>query len=240
MRAEPLAPAARHFLLFSVPPYERAPVALAVNRLVGDVRVKLSSSIAAWNAVLRLYVRELPRRYPGASARLVDTWTWLDDLLDRADEQGFVNTKSWCPLYARGIDVSGVPEELSLEECGGSVRRSLILPLAACDSSLPSRLVRTQLAQHFWYDGVHPTWAVHRLLAASIRQQLSRSAAGASLELPSQADLDKHFPLEQLTDEERGEREQEYRRTVLSGEQGASAGAGEHDDGLPSLYPVLA
>ncbi|GAA5836060.1 hypothetical protein JCM9279_002181 [Rhodotorula babjevae] len=208
---------ARHFLLFSVPPYERAPVVLAVNRLVGDVRVKLGASIAAWNAVLRLYVREIPRRHPGASARLVDTWTWLDDLLDVADEYGFVNTKCWCPLYARGRYEAGVPEELSLEECGAS------------------------LAQHVWYDGVHPTWAVHRLLAASVRQQLSsRTAPASSLELPSPADLDKHFPLEQLTEEERSDREKEYRSTVLSGQEGESAGARAHDDGLPSLFPVLA
>ncbi|GAA5899367.1 hypothetical protein JCM8208_001629 [Rhodotorula glutinis] len=207
---------ARHFLLFSVPPYERAPVVVAVNRLAGDVRVKLGASIAAWNAVLRLYVREIPRRYSGASAELVDVWSWFDGLLDRADEYGFVNPKSWCPSYARGSGVAGVPEQLSLEKCNGS------------------------LAQHLWYDGIHPTWSVHRLLAASVREQLSRRTAGLSLGLPSLADVDKHFPLEQLSYEERSEAESEYRRTVLSGEEGRSTTASGRDDELPTLFPVLA
>ncbi|GAA5936760.1 hypothetical protein JCM3775_000190 [Rhodotorula graminis] len=207
---------ARHFLLFSVPPYERAPVVVAANRLVGDVRVKLGASIAAWNAGLRLYVREIPRRYPGASVELFDLLSWFDELLDRADEYGFVNTKSWCPSYARGSGVPAVPANLSLEECSGS------------------------LMQHLWYDGVHPTWAVQRLLAASVREQLSRSTASSTHGLPSQSEVDRHFPLEHATEEERSEAESEYRRTVLSGQEEGSTAASAHDDGVPTLFPVLA
>ncbi|TNY22761.1 hypothetical protein DMC30DRAFT_116023 [Rhodotorula diobovata] len=206
---------ARNFVLFTIPPYERAPVVVAVNRIVGDVRPKLGASVAAWNAVLRLYALEIPRRYPGTSAKLFDTWAWFDELLDRADEYGFLNSRGWCPLYARGLYSPVVPEQLNLDECG------------------------VPLEQYLWYDGVHPTWAVHRLLAASVRQQLSRKTSESQLALPSQAELEANFPIVQGSEEEKEETAKEYRRTVLAKEDGAPQPAPAGHSDPATLFPVL-
>lgn len=208
---------------------------VAVNRIVGDVRPKLGASVAAWNAVLRLYALEIPRRYPGTSAKLFDTWAWFDELLDRADEYGFANSKGWCPLYARGLYSPGVPEQLNLDECGAPVRSSLPGHLRDLELTCPC----AQLEQYLWYDGVHPTWAVHRLLAASVRQQLSRKTFESELALPSQAELETNFPIVQGSEEEKEELAREYRRTVLAKEDGAPQPASAGHSDPATLFPLL-
>ncbi|BGP38621.1 hypothetical protein JCM10450v2_002570 [Rhodotorula kratochvilovae] len=213
---------ARNFLLFTVPPYERAPVVVLVNLYAGDVRAKLDTAIAAWNVELKAYAQKFAAKYPDADVEVFDTWAWLDELLDNCDKYGFKNDDGWCPWYSLGMYWPDVPENVDLQECGAS------------------------LEKYIWYDGAHPTWSAHRLLAAGVRRHLSRNTRAAlplALQQRSLADdLAADFPL-LPAEAGRDEVAQEYRGSVAAKSRRAQvAGAPKHflhQRRRPVLNPVL-
>ncbi|GJN87409.1 hypothetical protein Rhopal_000358-T1 [Rhodotorula paludigena] len=180
---------ARTFLLFKVPPYERSPIVSLIDSVVENTRNNVDVSAAALNKDLELYVDQAPEKYPGADFRLFDTVEFFDDVLDNAKSKyGFENDDGWCPWYSLGMYKANVPPALSLKEC-----------------SVP-------LEKYLWYDGVHPTWSVHRLLAAAVQRFLSREGRTEQSVQRRDAILDD-FPVDQAVDAAAAE--EEYRRLYV-------------------------
>lgn len=201
---------ARNFLLFKVPPYERSPIVSLIDSVVENTRNNVDVSAAALNKDLELYVDQAPEKYPGADFRLFDTVEFFDDVLDNAKSKyGFENDDGWCPWYSMGMYKANVPPALSLKECGVPVR----LSLAHSSSRLPflTPLV-TQVEKYLWYDGVHPTWSLHRLLAATVQRFLSREARTEQSVQRRDVVLDD-FPVDQAVDVAAAE--EEYRRLYV-------------------------
>lgn len=135
--------------------------------------------VAIWNDALRLFVLEFPRLFAGSSVILFDTRPLFNTVsspfaMSIRDSHFAFSTDLGQSVHLR------VPEQhrvnsSSMRHC----ESKLIIRNSACPEyilatnvgiSLPDCIV--PLAEYFWYNGYHPTPAIHQLLAQGIKSTM--------------------------------------------------------------------
>ncbi|KAG9233858.1 hypothetical protein BJ875DRAFT_377718 [Amylocarpus encephaloides] len=136
---------ARNFVVLSVPPVERSPLALAN----GEAERKIEGEkIREWNERQEMLVRELKSGREGVNVFLVDAGALftkvLDDVKSFPETAGYRNTTAYCRSYENGTPA---PNTMTAG-CGVPVN------------------------QYFWLNSLHPTYPMHEVIAKEVAMQL--------------------------------------------------------------------
>ncbi|GAA6009454.1 hypothetical protein JCM10207_003787 [Rhodosporidiobolus poonsookiae] len=112
----------------------------------GDAAVgEFMTHVGLFNSALASLSSSLPTLYPGSRVALFDTLSFLSAILDAPAQYGFLEADVFCPAYAELMDMP----DAELAQCAWPMR------------------------EYVWWNAYHPTWAVHKLLAAVIGNTLS-------------------------------------------------------------------
>lgn len=96
----------------------------------------------SFNEALSSFAATIPLAYPTTHVTIFDTQGVFNDILDSPASHGFSDSTSYCSSYS---SISTNPNAF-LPQCGWP------------------------LAEYVWYDGSHPTWRVHEILAGKVAQ----------------------------------------------------------------------
>ncbi|GAA5820703.1 hypothetical protein JCM11251_003119 [Rhodosporidiobolus azoricus] len=140
---------ARNFLILLMPPTWRSPY---IRSFGDEMHTTFVKNIAAYTSSLEALAASLPARFAGLKVATYDTKPLFHAILDDPAAFGF-NAKvadSACTAYWSKWPYT--EPEASLEECGAPLK------------------------EYIWMDEYHPTWTVHKLLAAGVAETLSSAS----------------------------------------------------------------
>lgn len=100
------------------------------------------STLGLFNEALTAFTATVPLAYPDSEVTVIDTQPIFNDILDSPATSGFADSRTFCPSYAT---ISTNPN-IFLPQCGWP------------------------LAGYVWYNGTHPSWRVHEILAGKVAQ----------------------------------------------------------------------
>ncbi|GAA5993450.1 hypothetical protein JCM10908_002195 [Rhodotorula pacifica] len=123
-----------------------------------------TSALDLFDEALTSFTTTIPLAYSATQVTLFDTLPVFNDILDAPASHGFMDSTSYCPAYS----ATSLNPNIFLPQCGWP------------------------LAEYVWYDGSHPTWRVHEILAGKVAQTMAPPAV-TSEALPNgsaQASLD--------------------------------------------------
>ncbi|KAH8548157.1 hypothetical protein BGW37DRAFT_431400 [Umbelopsis sp. PMI_123] len=126
----------KSFLIINVPPIDRAPGSGGKPMLTANINI--------YNSILSNYTTAFASNHIDAHVFYVDTYAYLNTVLDNAPNYGFKNITSFCPNY----DAPDFNTNYAAYGC--------LAPY-----------------EYFWYNSGHITYPVHKLLAGKISDMLN-------------------------------------------------------------------
>lgn len=151
---------ARNFLFLTIPPTGRTPALKATTTVnVTDyastvilyglpvarfraTRKANAFGTGSFNEALGSFAGTIPLAYPTTHVTTFDTQSVFNDILDAPASHGFSVSTSFCSAYSS----TTMNPNVFLPQCGWP------------------------LAEYVWYDGSHPSWRVHEILAGKVAQ----------------------------------------------------------------------
>jgi thermolabile hemolysin len=135
---------ARNVLLLNLPDVTKAPLfTYGINKNSHDVHF----NIVYYNQQLALLVEDLHREYPSLQITLYDTYAKFNDLFENPSNYGLTNLSDSCLL---------------IDEYNIQVYAKQVEPRPICINA----------SEFMFWDLIHPTTAVHKILAESVYEAL--------------------------------------------------------------------
>ncbi|GAA5876378.1 hypothetical protein JCM3774_005315 [Rhodotorula dairenensis] len=104
-----------------------------------------TSTSTLFNEALTSFAATIPLAYPTTHVTTFDTQSVFNDILDAPAAHGFSDSTSFCSAYSS----TNLNPNVFLPQCGWP------------------------LAEYVWYDGSHPSWRVHEILAGKVAETSS-------------------------------------------------------------------